>query len=517
MRSKKILYVLSALSLCACSIHSSSSSSEEAPATSSIDTSKAPDYSSSSKRMTMYSYAAPNKGFYTKDGTIYQIKDENGNPVTFQTKEMYQQYKDAGFDYLLIDANDPYNGEDWETSGVKKLCDLADSVGLKTILFDQRIYKLSASETPLVGEGCAYASQEELVAYLKTCLQDYSKHPAFHGVMLKDEPSYLSFPAIGALYKGIKEIDSNIFVQCNLFPCNSSVASSYEEGATSDGLLDHYRKYVSAFVEATGASYIMVDSYPMRVKDGDINQPSLDINHLPTLQICAEEAESKGLELYLVVQSSSWTNKGVRKTRPVTLNDLYWQWNVALGFGVDQISYFTYMRRPSNSSSGESFDDGTSFVTSNGKTTPLYDWAKTYHPGIKSLARITMNFSYNGLCSYLDSNSVPCDVSFLSNAKDAESFKWMDLEKTSNDSKSILLATEMLDKSNDQYGYMCVNVTDPVTSSSKSRSVIALKEGVDAVRVVDDEGNESDIATPSKTCTIELEPGRGVFIMPYSY
>ncbi len=517
MRSRKILYALAALTLSACSMHNEPSSSEEVPPSSSVDTSKAPDYSSSSKKMTMYSYAAPNKGFYVKDGTVYQAKDENGNPVTFQTKEMYQQYKDAGFDYLLIDANDPYDGEAWESSSVKKLCDLAESVGLKTILFDQRIYKLSTSEVPLVGEGCAYPTQEELVSYLRTCLQDYSKHPSFHGLMLKDEPSYLSFPAIGSLYKGIKEIDPDIFVQCNLFPCNSGVASSYEEGATSDGLLYHYRQYVSAFVEATGASYIMVDSYPMRVKDGDISQPTLDINHLPTMQVCAEVAEAKDLELYLVVQSSSWTNNGVRKTRPVTLNDLFWQWNVALGFGVDQISYFTYMRRPSNSSSGESFDDGTSFVTSNGKTTPLYDWAKTYHPGIKNLASVTMNFSYNGLCSYLDSSGAPCDVSFLGNAKDAESFQFMDLEKTKNDSKSILLTTEMVDKRNNQYGYMCVNVTDPVTASSKSKSVIALKEGVDAVRVIDDEGNVSDHAAASLTYTIELEPGRGVFIMPYSY
>lgn len=516
MQLKKILYVMAALTLSACATTPSSSSESEPPA-SSIDTSKAPDYSSSSKKMTMYSYAAPNKGFYTKDGTIYQTKDENGNPITFQTKEMYQQYKDAGFDYLLIDANDPYNGEDWESSSVKKLFDLAESVGLKTILFDQRIYKLSTSETPIVGEGYAYASQEELVAYLKTCIQDYSKHPAFHGIMLKDEPSYLSFPAIGSLYKGIKEISEDIFVQCNLFPCNPSVASSYEEGATSDGLLNHYRNYVSGFVEATGASYIMVDSYPMRVKDGDINSPQLDINHLPTMQICAEVAEKESLELYLVVQSSSWTNNGVRKTRPVTLNDLYWQWNVALGFGVDQISYFTYMRRPSNSSTGESFDDGTSFVTSNGKTTPLYDWAKTYHPGIKSLASVTMNFSYNGLCSYLNSTSAACDVSFLSNVKDAESFKYVDMEKTENDSKSILLATEMIDKSNSQYGYMCVNATDPVTTSSKSKSVVAFKDGVDAVRVIDDEGNISDFAASSGTYTVELEPGRGVFIMPYSY
>ena len=509
MKFSKSILLLASLLLCSCAENKQDSSS--------IDTSKAPDYSASSKKMTMYAYAAPGKGTYSIDGTTYQIVDENGNEVTFQTKEMYQQYKDCGFDYLLIDANDQYRGEEWFTSHVKSLFDLADSVGLKTILFDNRIYALSLSKDPLVGEGCKYATQEDLVNDIKEFVKDYSAHPAFYGLLILDEPTYASLPAIGSLYHAIKTVNPDIFIQCNLFPLASGQADKYENNATDNNLLSAYRHYVTAFVEATNADYIMYDSYPMTVSKGDINSPSIKIEHLVNFQIIAEIAEEKNLELYMVIQSSSWSNNGVRRTRPVSLNDLFWQWNTALAFGVDQISYFTYMRRRSNASNGEYFDDGTSFVTSNGKTTPLYDWAKAYHPGIKSLAAVTMNFSYKGLISYVNSTTCACNANFLSGVIDSSSFSYIDLDESKNDAKSILLATEMVDKSNDQYGYMLINITDPATTIEKSSSQIVFKDDVDAIRVIDDEGNVSDYSVSSHTYDIALEPGRGLFVMPYSY
>ena len=58
--------------------------------------------------------------------------------------------------------------------------------------------------------------------------------------------------------------------------------------------------------------------------------------------------------------------------RKLTEPGAKWLNNMLLGFGVKEISYFTYYTRTENKTDGESFPDNGSFVNLYGKPTNIY-------------------------------------------------------------------------------------------------------------------------------------------------
>ena len=64
-----------------------------------------PDYSDSTTNFNLYAFYGPADPGH-----------KNGNGVDFRTKERYQEYKDAGFNILLIENEAAYDGQEWETS-----------------------------------------------------------------------------------------------------------------------------------------------------------------------------------------------------------------------------------------------------------------------------------------------------------------------------------------------------------------------------------------------------------------
>ena len=492
----------------------------------------APDYSSSDKKVSLYAYAPPGNGVYTIDGKSYQATDENGNPVTFQTVEKYREYKDCGFDTIMFQADDPYRGEAFETSHIKDLLDMAQEVGLRAIMFDTRLHNLSASEKPIVGKGCtitdadyiAYVksegidvkysgsnaqmeTQEDLNEYVRYCMKDYSEHPAFYGLLLRDEPTYKMLPALGAVIKGIKSIKPDCLAQCNLFPLHDGKTYQYyKEDATEDTILSSYKWYIEEFLNQSGSDYVMMDSYPMTVESGN---SIIKGQHIKGMQIIADVCKEKGVDFYMVIQSSSWSNNGVRKTRAVLEEDLYWQWYTCLGMGVKQISYFTYQRKRTNVTTGEYFDDGTSFITSNGEKTPLYTWAENVHSEMQNLVKVVFNFDYVGLRSYVGIPS-PCNIGFLQGLNETE-FKKISKVKTSEG--SVLLVTEMYDKTKNRYGYMIINAADPQAEASLIAEVAFTD--AKAVSVYSDGKNEQKMLNDDGSIKFMLTPGRAVFVLPY--
>ena len=82
-----------------------------------------PDYSGSTAVMERYGFCGPTNGRYTDVNGFHHF-----DGVDFRTVERFQEYNDCGFDVLLIHGNDPYNGEPFETSWLKKNLDMADFV-----------------------------------------------------------------------------------------------------------------------------------------------------------------------------------------------------------------------------------------------------------------------------------------------------------------------------------------------------------------------------------------------------
>ncbi len=491
----------------------------------------APDYSSSDKSISLYTYAPPGDGIYTIDGKPYQITDEDGKPVTFQTVEKYQEYKDCGFDVIMFQGDDPYRGEEFGTSHIKDLLDMAQEVGLKAIMFDSRLHNLSQSETPIVGEGCTITdadyvgyikanslpvaydgdkvkteTQEDFNAYVAYCMKDYSLHPAFYGLLLRDEPNYKMLPALGAVIKGIKSVKADCLAQCNLYPLNDgNTYQFYKPGATADTVLSSYKWYIEEFLNQTESDYVMMDSYPMTIENGESTIKGL---HLKGMQLIAEVCKERNTDFYMVIQSSSWSNNGVRKTRAVLEEDLYWQWYSCLGMGVKQISYFTYQRKRTNRTDGEFFDDGTSFITSNGEKTPLYTWAKNVHEEMQGLAKVVLNFDYVGLKSYVGMPE-PCNLGFLQGLNESDFNKITDV--TTSES-SVLLIAEMYDASKKVYGYMIMNIADPQSKATLTADVTF--GGGKAVSVYGGGKTEQKLLN-NGVYNVTLTAGQGVFVIPY--
>lgn len=457
-------------------------------------------------QFSFYAYAPPGNGYYTVDGYDYPGKiDEDGNVVTFQTVEKYQEYKDCGFDTIMIQADDAYFGEDFETSHVKNLMDMAHQVGLKTIIFDNRLYVLSNMKTPIVGEGYKYQTQEELEEYVRICMKDYSKHESFIGLLIKDEPSYENLPAIGSLFKAVKKVSPDTFVQCNLFPLSSGAASYYMEGATASNMITAYKSYLETFLEETKSDYIMADSYPMKVING---YNKIDPNHIKTIQMLNDAADKYDAKVYAVAQTSAWKTNGIEKARLVNKQDMYWQTNFYMGMGVKQISYFTYQTKKTNSTGGEYFNDAGSFIKWNGNKTKLYDDMKDIHKEMQSFASTVLNFDLKGINYY--KNGTP-DISYLSGVNFAESFIKINEVTVSNN--NITLVSEMYDKNNDTYMYMIFNPNDPsmntnlqsvTISFNNSNAVVTYKNGVREAKKI------------NKSYKVDLYPGEAVYLIPFS-
>ena len=65
-----------------------------------------------------YGYNAPTWGRYYHDGQTYFLGED------FRSVKRYKEYKDIGFNICLLQHDNGYNGEEWETSSTKICLDV---------------------------------------------------------------------------------------------------------------------------------------------------------------------------------------------------------------------------------------------------------------------------------------------------------------------------------------------------------------------------------------------------------
>ena len=90
------------------------------------------------KGIDIFAYYGPGDGKYS-DGSIM------GDGTDFRIKERYIEYKNCGFDILLLEDEACYNGEDWQTSKIKEIMDICHEIGLRVIVLDRRINLLAVN------------------------------------------------------------------------------------------------------------------------------------------------------------------------------------------------------------------------------------------------------------------------------------------------------------------------------------------------------------------------------------
>ncbi len=429
--------------------------------------------------MHKYGYSSPTDGNYYVDGKVFSVGED------FRTPLRYKEYKDVGLDVLLLQANDPYLGEEWENSQTKKNMDNAAKGGIeKIIVFDKRIHDLSKTEDGLIGKD--FDDEEALTSFLKNCVKDYSKHSSFYGVMLVDEPSYKCFDSIGQIERCLKRICPNIYIQCNLLPFygDKKKLSPVSEYSQREAYID----YIEQFVSKTPHDVITMDSYPIRrenCRDFLIN------THFSGYQIVSDIAQKHHRKKGFVLQSTAMLVDMKDKFRKLNKGTIEYQYAAALCFGADEISYFTYWAKQCNKTNDEYFPDGTAFISRDGNKTEIYDAVSSLHKEYESIERLLEDYEYSSSCvmnSPLKGDSLEEEIGI------------------EIDTDAPLLVTKLINGSSRLYGLL--NLDDPDATPSTREVVVRFRDS-EAYSIkkknITSNGN-------GERCVVSLKNGEVTFI-----
>ena len=482
-----------------------------------------PDYSSYTNSFDFYGYSACSDGRYFLDGIEYSVGE------SFLTVEQYQMYKDAGMTIFYPWAVLPikYTGEEgsreafWEKAKVE--IDKARQVGLdKTIIQDIDLADLGINNyegSLLHGESKKFNSEEELDAAVYELVKLYADYPGVYGIQMTDEPKYAAYQSYGEVYNSILRVNKkhgfNLFPQYNLIPLSHSEKVYDEYLPHVEGTSDkynfndafiRYKKYINDFMDSMKPDYIQYDDYPLR--NGKILE-----NYLPVIQYIANLAAEKGIEFHMVNQTFDMYDKGAQSVRKINAKEANWVNNMSLGFGVDTIAYFTYFTCPYSNTEGESFIDGSSFVSLNGEKTPIYDIMQNIMSNNQKYAPTILNFEFrkSGVFACL-----PMQTS-------ASHLQHVELNNTSytkvksvNVNKECALVNELYDKENNRYMYMAMNIIDPVRTGSIVYETITLEFSKEyKYAQVYRDGEIKYYKLKDSKLDIKAAPGEASFVIPF--
>ncbi len=423
--------------------------------------------------------------------------------------------------YLPQNAGEYYGTEAWTVSDAKMVMDNAYKAGIdKVILTDGRIKSLSKTEGGIIGEGKRFATEADLDAMITKWMVNYRNHPAFYGVMLGDEPQMKHVEAYGQVYRSIKRVCPEAFVQYNLNPCVTNLPSWYPTltAEESAGLSDNeirigrYQKYLAAFLDATGADYVMYDQYPLNSYE-QYGKAAIYREYLLGLQAAAELCKARGVKLYNVTQTlrmeQNLGTSNLVSQRFMDEQDARWLNNMLLGFGVKEIAYYTYWTYQNNSNSAWFYDNG-SFVNRDGTLTDLYYIMQEIMAEDQAMAYTLLNYDYQTSNLYTAAGySAP---TYVTHAQEGEAFK--KVQSVSTD-KEVALVTELYDDEKDLYMYMVMNATDPDgTTKTQTVTVDFADEYTHAVLFVNGERSVVELGA-NGVYTFTHVAGDATYVIPY--
>ena len=404
-----------------------------------------PDYSDSTARMNMYAYISPTNGYFTNSAGQQIFTGDH------RSIETYQEYKDCGFDTLLLLGNDGYNGEKFETSQLKKNLDMCQEVGLKCIVFDLRIHDFSATQDTLIGEGKQFSSQEELVAEVAKCMQPYKDHPAFYGISLFDEPRYNQLEAMGQTIRAIKAVKEDTFVHSVMLPLLESTTLDMLTGEQFGvATFDSYKTYIDTFLKLSQEDYVGYDSYP-------IKESGVLSSYFRNLQVAVDTAREYDADTYLTVQTCAITGN----LKMPTEEEIRFQTSSALAFGMKNIIYFTYWMFPTRT-----LEQFTGAIMSDKGEKMLYDEVQRINQETQEMAKVLLHFDYEkAYITYDKETNIVAPIYF-----GAVESKELDNVKEVKVSQATIM-TQLHDDEKDITGYMVMNASEPENAVSDEVSV----------------------------------------------
>ena len=481
-----------------------------------------------SKQFDFYGYGNPSDGKWKIDGVEYSAGED------FRTVERYEEYKETGMNIFFPQSSaqidyGKYNMESTAQASwnnVKVYYDRAYQAGLtKGIFNDERLRHLSTQTQTLIGPGKSitgsgenygFETQAQLDAYVAKCLSLYSNHPIFYGVYLQDEPSANKAVAYGETYAAIKRVMPDCFVQYNLLPlvtgwqqvndCYPAVDGydCTDSSCTLAEAIARYKAYVNLFLDTTGADHVCYDHYPLAAD-------SIKSQYIIGLQTVAQICKERDVEFHFVAQTFAANVNGSLEYRAITEEDARWLNNMLLGFGVNNIAYYTYWTKSDNKTDGEYFLDGNSFVTRYGETTDIYYWMREIMAENQAFAPTILSFDYQASAVYTVSNAYGDN-----HIKNCIQETLNGIANVTVNTESALI-TQLYDSVGKRNMYMVQNVIDARYQTAGSMQTVQLKfsENYDYA-IVWKNGEKSIVRLVNNTYVVRQNAGEAVYVIPFN-
>ena len=328
------------------------------------------------KKFVFFAYNPPTSGVYSVNKYLYKSGED------FRSVKRLREYKNCGFEILQLRYEYAYNGEEWETSQANYLWNIALEAGIKKLLVtDLRLDELIA-KGKLIGENCLFKSEKELDEKVLEYVSTYKDKKGFYGIQLLDEPKYPVVTAYGEIVRSIKRVLPKCYLLVNLAPICISI----------DGISDQaeaYEKYASEMLDKTELDHICFDDYPFR------REYIMSGWNIRNYQILARLCKERGADLETILQSFSNTTEGKLRHRKITESDMYWQSNVAMGFGARQYAFYTYMPKFNlDFIEGGDGIDGSCFINNDGSRSALFNYTKRIIKEMQAFSKVLLEYNY---------------------------------------------------------------------------------------------------------------------------
>ncbi|MDQ6630811.1 MAG: hypothetical protein M3Y82_03530 [Verrucomicrobiota bacterium] len=205
-------------------------------------------------------------------------------------------------------------------------------------------------------------------ANMDAILTEYSKHPAYAGLFLNDEPRLQNFKFLAAQNHYLLKKDPAHLPFLNLMP---NYATAEQLGGTN------YEAYVEMYCRTVTPRLLCYDHYPFFEKNFTRG------NFFENMETIRRAGIKHDIPFGFIFQT---TPHGTYRDPSET--DLRWQVNIALAYGSKALFYFTYFT-PTDVESN--FHNG--IIDQKGKRTAKFELAKKINRELKTLAPMLMQLT----------------------------------------------------------------------------------------------------------------------------
>lgn len=320
--------------------------------------------------------------------------NEPGVNPSFINPDIYQMYKDAGFNVVVP----TYQREPHETIDVHREVEICNELGLGYLIRDMDFF----CDSKYGKETSKSQSQ------FKDILQEkwYLSQPCIYGIQTKDEPTMYDFEEMGNFYRALYEFNETKWGFTTIFP---SYANATQLGVTDlvqeMSLWDAYKIYAKTFLEKTNASYILYDHY---------FRSSLTINDTFSLMRSLSFYSNLSMDAqcaFMCAIEAIPSHQADYKTR--------WTVNMSLAYGCKGLEYYTYWPTIGGTTSMSSWEKPSrgGLVSANGIPHDSYYYVTEINKNVHTVDKYLMDSSFRGI-QYFGNQTVYIEESDKLNESD---------------------------------------------------------------------------------------------------